>query len=723
MKRRFSLSTYLIVTVLIVVVPVLVFSALLVDKLVKAKEDSSYQYLTKAADDLALAFDQEVSSTVRTLQAMSMAAPLLRNDLKTFHGVISRALITQPSWTSIHLHNAKGKWLLDTRQPYGTILGPSIEPESLNAVVQNNKPAIGNVMEVPPISTHDRHGFAVRVPVHNIKGEIIYILSAIITTDSVQNLVNRFAIEPNEWTRNIVDPLGTLAARSRDPQKYIGIPAGEKLRKSIEKKESGLEMNGLTLDNIPVYTAFKRAPFSEWYSAIAVPRDTLDAEAASTQKQILIVGFFAVLLSMLSTFYFSKWLKNAIKDGANGAASLASGNTPHMRTASILEIEELRSSLLTASDLLRSREKSKSDFLANMSHELRTPLGIILGMTELISQNLISPDEQTKTWEIVKRNGAQLRRLIDDILDFSKIEADRLTIENLNFSLVEMIKTIFEDFASRAEEKEIQLKFIQDEGALNFVNTDPVRVRQILINLIGNAIKFTERGTVKVQLYKSEDNIIKITISDSGIGLSPQQQSKLFMEFTQGDSSHTRKYGGTGLGLSLSRKLANLLEGDVKLVKSKIGLGSIFEFTFKSNPISHELKKDTKPIKDVNPVTVLQKKILVVEDSSDNVVLIKNFLKNTGSEVSVASNGQQAINMAATQKFDLILMDIQMPVVDGFEATRKIRDSDRNVPIIAMTAHALTEHKVRALQEGFNAYLTKPLEHKDLLEVIQKYVG
>lgn len=719
-RRQLSLSTYLVMIVAIALVPVLIFSSVIVSGFIEGKREESQKLLIKSADELALAFDQEIQATIRTLQAVSMANSLRKHDFEAFHGVMNRVLKTQTTWSNILLHGPDATWLLDAHSPFGTKLSRPPEPQSLLSVVENKKVAVGKVIKISPENYSSRetyYAFAVRVPVLSDTGEVKYVLSAIIKTDEVQKLVGRFGFATNEWVRAIVDQDGTIAGRSREPEKYTGGPASETLRKLLKGRENGLE-NTFSLEKIPVTTAFRRSPVSGWYSAVAVPAEVLAQQSTQITTTIIISALLLLFLSLIATILLSRWLRKSFSSTSKAAATLAAGGTPEMPQSNVREVENLRESLLEAAKLLRSRERAKSDFLANMSHELRTPLGIVVGTADLLSNNMLEGEEKDRGWESIKRNGEQLRRLIDDILDFSKVEANKLIIENIRFSLTELISSIVEDFTPAAIAKGLRLSFTKDEEVNEVVASDPVRVRQIVSNLIANSIKFTDRGEIVVKIHRAVGEFSRITISDTGIGLSESQQTALFKDFTQGDSSHTRKYGGTGLGLSLSRKIARLLQGDVTLTKSVLGEGSVFEFTFRSVQSSTHTQSAKKQTAVAKAQSLRGKRILIAEDSRDNVALMKAYLRDTGADIHVASNGVEAYKMSAANQYDVILMDIQMPEMDGYEATELIRKVDGSTPILALTAHALNEQRERAMASGFTGYLTKPVKRESLIESI-----
>lgn len=707
--------------VLVAVLPMLFFAAVLASHMVQSKAESNQRQLTRAAEDLALAVDQEITATVRILNALAMSSSLRTNDLIRFHSKLRQVLKTQPSWSSIRLHNHKGEWLLSALMPFGSKLGSDPEPQSLKEVLQTGAPKVGRLKHIPKtLLIPTEHAFAVSVPVNDPAGKVKYVLSAILSTIPIQELTSRGTPVPGEWVRSVVDSDGSVVGRSRDPETYVGKKASDQMRRLLEESPSGLKET-TTLDNVRVYTAFFRAPYSGWHSIVSAQAHVLESQAVHTRRVLGLAAILILLFSSASVFAFSRWMRRLLRSVADGAASLARGDDPRVDPSNVQEVEELRHSLESASVLLKSRDRAKSDFLANMSHELRTPLGIVLGMSDLISKHLVPPQELDRSWAIIKRNGEQLLHLIDDILDMSKIEAKRLVIEHFDFSIVDLISSIVKEFVPQAHAKGIEVILTSDVASDVMVNSDPVRLRQIIVNLVGNAVKFTQRGEVRVHLHAIVDKRIQISVSDTGIGLSSDQQKFLFNDFTQGDGSHSRKYGGTGLGLSLSRKLARLLGGDVVLAKSQLGEGSKFQVVVQGRAL--EGKRDDIAVAERSvPVKAnfegLQ--ILLAEDSPDNVILIQSYLRGTGAKITVVQNGREAIELAQQKHFDLILMDIQMPELDGYEAARILRESGNRVPIVALTAHALGEHRERALQTGFSDFITKPIEQTLLSETIER---
>jgi PAS domain S-box-containing protein len=406
-----------------------------------------------------------------------------------------------------------------------------------------------------------------------------------------------------------------------------------------------------------------------------------------------------------------------------------------------------------------SANREKSNFLANMSHEIRTPLGAILGFTDMLMDPSLKKEDFSEYLKIVLRNCKSLAVLVDDILDLSKVESGHLDVEEIPVEIWELMENVETLFRLRAESKGLKLKISSSGNIHPHLKTDPTRLRQILLNIVGNAIKFTSHGEVAVNLQMKatpKGSVLAFLVKDTGPGISAEQAKHLFQPFTQADSSTTRKFGGTGLGLALSRRLALALGGDVTLEKSQPGVGSEFLITvavqeilspaltavdtptqpepadpkvpfqnggrdcisanspgMPTNPVA---AGDSQRSSLANPLNGLQ--ILVADDSPDNRLLISRILKKGGARIDLADDGNVALEKARVNSYDVVVMDMQMPNLDGYSATRQLRDEGFDGPIVALTANAMRNDRARCLEAGCSEYLPKPIDPVQLYRIL-----
>ncbi|MBS4098325.1 MAG: response regulator [Sulfuricella sp.] len=400
------------------------------------------------------------------------------------------------------------------------------------------------------------------------------------------------------------------------------------------------------------------------------------------------------------------------------------------RTAALLQANR---ELLVANQAAQAASRAKSEFLANMSHEIRTPMNAIIGMTQLALQSQLTPKPRNYL-EKVDVAASELLSILNDILDFSKVEAGKMEFEQVDFSLADVLERLSDISKIKAQDKGIALFFDVGSDVPAALVGDPLRLGQVLNNLVNNAIKFTEKGSVTVSAQRSAAEgggvRLRFAVSDTGIGLSEEQRNRLFSPFTQADSSTTRKFGGTGLGLSICKHLVEMMGGEIQVV-SQPGVGSTFIFTAKfgvpglsDNHQHHHEKEQCQASIQETAISLRGAHLLLVEDNAVNQELALGILESAGIRADVACNGAEAVEMVRQKNYDAVLMDCQMPVMDGFEAAQKIRADWQfaNLPIIAMTANVMAGDREKCFAAGMNDHIAKPLNFGDFFSTLARWV-
>ncbi|WP_052501706.1 response regulator [Thiomicrospira microaerophila] len=504
----------------------------------------------------------------------------------------------------------------------------------------------------------------------------------------------------------------------------------------ILKRVHAGETQGIAQSYFDQRAAFsaQKLDLMDWHVIHTIPVSIVNQAGWTLLTKMAWLGVFTMLVfAGLIYLVMRRQLKpieqsaqqiDAMTSGAKPYARLPVGSTDEVGTL-IHAFNRLWHQQLESQKQAEAANQAKSEFLANMSHEIRTPMNGIIGMSELGIKET-DPAKMHHQLERVNQSGRLLLGIINDILDFSKIEAGMLELDPQPFELSQLKDELNSLFIGMAQDKGLDFGVQCQCDCHVCLYGDNLRLRQVLTNLIGNAIKFTERGEVRLEIkltspkQAGEVAQLAFSIKDTGIGMTPEQQAKLFNAFTQADTSITRKHGGTGLGLVISEKLVRLMGGDDIQIQSELGKGSVFSFSVTMPLCDDEQRKQLISQPHFSDHPQLSGRVLLVEDNEINQEVAGEMLRQTGVRFEVAENGQVAVDKARDQKFDLILMDIQMPVMDGYLATKAIREFNPTIPIIALTAAAMVEDKNKALAAGMNDHLAKPLDSEALYRVLSR---
>jgi signal transduction histidine kinase/ActR/RegA family two-component response regulator len=393
-------------------------------------------------------------------------------------------------------------------------------------------------------------------------------------------------------------------------------------------------------------------------------------------------------------------------------------------SAEVSHRREVETELRTAKERAEAANHAKSEFLATMSHEIRTPMNGVLGMLDLLNTATLTPGQREQV-ETAARSADALLRILNDILDFSKIESGRLEFESIPFRPTTVVEDVIGLMGPRAAGKSLELRFTADDNSQARVVGDPMRFRQVLLNLIGNAVKFSEHGEIGIELVgdATTPGMIRLTVRvrDHGIGMNEATRAQLFQPFKQADNSMSRKYGGSGLGLAISQRLVQGMGGEI-VVQSALGEGSVFEFVL---PLALASERQTAlPVTRATSPQSFKARVLVVEDDVVNQRVITLMLQRLGMQCEVVPEGQAALNAIKSGEWDLVLMDCQLPGIDGLETTRRARlmDTGRDLPIIALTANARPEDRAACLAAGMNDFLAKPVRSENLRACLARWL-
>ncbi|HKY90594.1 MAG TPA: ATP-binding protein, partial [Nevskiaceae bacterium] len=652
-----------------------------------------------------------------------------------------------PGWQAAGLLTPEGRYVIRTDVGAGDPMPQLADPESFARAVLERTSVVGSLLKRP----NGLWGVAMRVPVIR-QDRLLYVVTAVVSPDSFQRIVDRQGL-PHDWTLSVFDADGSRIARSRDAEKWLGLPASPTLQQLMSGNKSSGIGETLTLEGSWGSTAYVRLPHSNWAVAVSIPQATILAGASRAFWLYGGGALLSILLAMLAAAIVARGINEPIQELQSVAEQLGAGGRVVPPGTRIPEIASLGAAIVAAGDLLQQsgieraqlldseraaraqaehESAIKDEFLATLSHELRTPLSAIIGWAQVLRRKECGDAERIKGVETIERNARAQAQLIDDLLDMSRVIAGKLRLDVQSVMPHAFTEAAIETVRPAAAAKNIRLEVMLDPGA-GPITGDPARLQQVVWNLLSNAIKFTPGGgkvQVVVQRVASQ---VEICVADTGIGIAPEFLPRVWERFRQADSSTTRRHGGLGLGLAISRQLVELHGGTIEASSGGEDQGATFSVrlpltVIRRAPSTEDmLHPRAMPLLSpaFQPIDLSGTRVLVVDDDRDARELANRLLEECKATVDLAGSGWEALRFVKERRPDVLVTDIGMPEMDGYELLRQVRlvEGDRKIPAIALTAFARSEDRTRALRAGFLVHVSKPVEPTELVAAVAAVAG
>jgi signal transduction histidine kinase/CheY-like chemotaxis protein len=722
-----SIRVYLLFLVLGAILPGALLTGILVWRTFDNNRASSERRLLDSARVDASALDREFAGTISTLQALATSPSLDRDDLATFYLEGRRVQSTQSDWYTIVLLSLDGRELVSTRLPWGTTLTRVADPDSLERVIASHQPSVG-VVGTPPNGGPD-HLFPVRIPVFR-EERLKYVLSAVVNVDALARVVPTQQRASDEWTRVLVDPDGTIAVRTRGQANYVGSPVREEFRARIRQRTESVSSE-LTREGDRVYAAISPSRFG-WTAVVAVPRDVLDAPLLSSMVAVIAGGVVLMLCGLAAVLVVSQRLSDDLANATAAAEAVAQGRPLPRVEAHVAETLHLQRSLATTASLLEERahqrdeeirradaarteaeraNRTKDQFLAVLGHELRNPLAPTVTALELMK--LRDPNTFRREREVLERQVAHMSRLVNDLLDISRLTQGRVRLEPRQFEMCEAVERAT-DMARPliAQQRHTLQVAVPNTGLPLYGDRD--RIVQVLSNLLTNAARYTAPGGHIAVTASAVGERVTIAVEDNGPGVPEELVPRLFEPFAQGPRALDRREGGLGLGLALARTFSELHGGTIRLEARDGTHGSRFVVDL---PLaSATAPRQAPPMADM--ARDKGQRVLLVDDNADAREMLRLALEQAGHIVATASDGPSAIDVTATFRPDVGVLEIGLPGMDGYELARRLRDGYPHIRLIALSGYSQLLDRETARLAGFDAHCAKPVATTVLLDRI-----
>ncbi|MCY1016666.1 ATP-binding protein [Pyxidicoccus sp. MSG2] len=727
------LRWHLVRLVLGALLPVVAFSCGLFFFLARAERQSSERRVLTSARSLAEAFDSETAGSLRTLQALAASSSLDAEDVRGFRAQCERVLQTQHGWLTLILTSPEDVPLLNTSVPEGSPIPPVAEPESLTRVRETLRPLVGNLA----VGRRSRQLLAVplRVPVVR-DGKLRYVLTAVLSADALREVVARQASDDIEWTRTLVDMHGIVAARTRDPARFVGQSATDSFLQRTRAAHEGVYADH-SMEGEPVYAAFSHTT-SGWTATVVSPRHVLDAPVRRSLLAGGLLGLAMLLLSAAGAWALSRRIGRSITDAADAADALASGAPLRVDASDVRELARLNEALVRSGHLLEAQDRereahlevaeaaraeaiaatqAKDAFLAMLGHELRNPLAPIVSSLEVLRLRGLA---QTPEHEVIRRQLGHVVRLVDDLLDLARIVRGQMSLHRAPLELSTVVGRAVEAVTPLLEQRQHVLDVAVPAEGLPLLG-DADRLTQVVTNLLTNAAKYTPPGgRLQVRAESGAEEVI-FTVSDNGEGIPPELAERIFAPFVQGPRSVDRGAGGLGIGLALVSSVVTAHGGRVSVHSEGPGLGSTFTVWLPRHAAPLEAPAEPAPL----PRPAVERaplRVLVVDDNVDAAEALADLLEMSGYTVAMAHDHRQALQRLDGFTPDVAILDIGLPEVDGHGLAALIRErlGDASPTFAALTGYGQHEDRARSEAAGFQRHFVKPVELAELVAFLEE---
>jgi signal transduction histidine kinase/CheY-like chemotaxis protein len=731
-RRPLPLRWHLVRLVLGTLLPISAFACGLFLFLAHSERKSAERRVLTSARSLAEAFDSEMDGSVRTLQALAASAWLdADDDLAGFREQCNRVLKTQRGWLTLILASPDGTPLLNTSFPPGSPIPALAEPESFAQLRESPRPIVGNL--TAGRGPAKRLAVPIRVPVMR-DGQLRYVLTAVLAADAFHEVVGRQASDDIEWTRTLVDSHGTVAARTRDPSRFVGRAATPSFLERTRATSEGVYAD-LSMEGEPVYASFSRTTHG-WTATVVSPRHVLDAPVRRSLLAGGLLGLAMLLLSAAGAWAFSRRIERSISGAAGAADALASGAPVRVEPSDVHELARLNEALVRSGGLLEAQERereahlemaeaaraeaiaatrAKDAFLAMLGHELRNPLAPIVSSLEVLR---LKGQAQTPEHEVIRRQLAHVVRLVDDLLDLARIVRGQMSLHRAPLELSSVVARAVETVTPLITQRQHALEVVVPQAGLPVLG-DVDRLTQVVTNLLTNAAKYTPPGGhLQVRAEAGADEVM-LAVSDDGEGVEPELAERIFSPFVQGPRSVDRSVGGLGIGLALVHSVVTAHGGRVAVHSEGPGRGSTFTLWLPRHAAPPELSAAPAAAPAPPPAEPARAKprILVVDDNVDAAEALADLLEMSGYTVAVAHDHRQALQRLDTFTPEVAILDIGLPEVDGYGLAALIRErlGDASPTIAALTGYGQQEDRRRSEAAGFHHHFVKPVQLTELV--------